>query len=190
MIYGFDQAVFNYLHSWAGVFPTLDAVLIFSAVYLLYAMIAGVLTYAILGYFFRAHDMRQKARLCFWLAATSSVIARVVIAEPLRMLVARSRPFEAWTLPRQLIDHAIGHSFPSGHATLAFAIAAAVFAYHRKAGLLLFGAAGLIGISRVIAGVHWPSDIVGGAIIGVAGAWISGMALRRKGYFFHREHST
>ena len=62
-------------------------------------------------------------------------------------------------------------SFPSGHSTFFFALAATVYFYNKKWGWWFFLAAIIINISRVIAGVHYPSDILGGAIIGILVAY-------------------
>lgn len=63
-------------------------------------------------------------------------------------------------------------AFPSVPATTAFAFAAAVWPYNRRAGIVLFVMAGLWGFARVFGGVHWPSDIVAGAVVGIASAWL------------------
>jgi len=61
-------------------------------------------------------------------------------------------------------------SFPSDHATGAFAIAAAVFLRNRALGGIALVMAALVAIGRVAVGTHWPSDVVGGAAIGIAAA--------------------
>ncbi len=63
-------------------------------------------------------------------------------------------------------------SFPSDHATAAFAIAVAIFLRHRKAGTLALILATLVSISRVALGTHYPSDVIGGALLGTAAALV------------------
>jgi undecaprenyl-diphosphatase len=60
----------------------------------------------------------------------------------------------------------IDGAFPSGHTVLAFALAVTVFMHDRKVGWWFLASALLIGIARVIANVHYPVDIVGGAFLG------------------------
>lgn len=77
-----------------------------------------------------------------------------------------------------LVSHEPGNAFPSDHAALAGALAAAVLRLSGKslraagAFLLLLGIA--VGASRVLAGLHYPVDVAAGLAAGVAGAWIAG----------------
>ncbi len=57
-------------------------------------------------------------------------------------------------------------AFPSGHTTLAFALAVTIFLHDRKVGWFYLAGALAIGTARVLANVHYPIDIVGGAFIG------------------------
>jgi undecaprenyl-diphosphatase len=66
-----------------------------------------------------------------------------------------------------------GNSFPSSHASNCFAIATVCFLFYRRRGWIAFLPAGLVAISRVYVGVHWPSDVLVGSLIGVACGWIS-----------------
>lgn len=60
-------------------------------------------------------------------------------------------------------------SFPSVHTYIAFAIATSIFLYgHKRLGSALFVVAALIGIGRVGAGLHYPTDVIGGAFLGIA----------------------
>jgi undecaprenyl-diphosphatase len=70
-------------------------------------------------------------------------------------------------------------SFPSDHASAAFAIAFAVFFVSRRAGAVFLGLALAIGLSRIALGLHYPSDIAAGAVVGfVAAATVHAFARR------------
>ena len=60
------------------------------------------------------------------------------------------------------------NSFPSGHTTTIFAFAGAMSLLLRRRAItiLLIAAASLIGISRIVVGVHWPQDVLAGALLG------------------------
>lgn len=57
-------------------------------------------------------------------------------------------------------------AFPSAHTALAFSLASTIFMHDKKVGFWYLGAALLIGTARVLANVHYPIDILGGAVIG------------------------
>jgi undecaprenyl-diphosphatase len=63
-------------------------------------------------------------------------------------------------------------TFPSNATFVGFAIATAVWLHNRNAGWISYLLALLLGVSRVVGGVHYPSDILGGAVIGVTVAYL------------------
>jgi undecaprenyl-diphosphatase len=86
---------------------------------------------------------------------------------------ARPRPYEAHPAHTHLfVPASHDPSFPSDHATAAFAIAVALLLRHRKAGLLALGLALAVSVSRVVVGTHYPSDVLAGAAIGAMAALI------------------
>jgi undecaprenyl-diphosphatase len=88
---------------------------------------------------------------------------------------------DVWARPRPYVSHPGAHlfiapspdpSFPSDHATAAFAIAVALLLRHRKAGWIAFALAAVLSIARVAVGTHYPGDVAAGAIIGAAAALV------------------
>jgi undecaprenyl-diphosphatase len=71
---------------------------------------------------------------------------------------------------RMLVDCGPGKSFPSSHAVNNFAVATLFGFYYRRAAWALFAWAAVVALSRVAVGVHYPSDAIGGAAIGM---WIA-----------------
>lgn len=124
-----------------------------------------------------------------------SVMFAVLCTEVLKYVIGRSRPFVGGEANAFYFAHFSGSpafaSLPSGHATTAFALAFAVAAVWRRAAPVMFLYAVLICISRVILLAHHPSDVVGGALMGVIGAmairyWF---AARRLGFKIGRDGS-
>jgi undecaprenyl-diphosphatase len=100
-------------------------------------------------------------------------ISRIVVVEIMRHFFFRLRPFAIGQGNYLPIDqNSAEPSMPSGHAALFFALATAVYFYNKKLGIFLFISAFLISISRVFVGVHWPSDILAGALVGIFSGWL------------------
>jgi undecaprenyl-diphosphatase len=89
------------------------------------------------------------------------------IAGTLKILVARPRPFVALTNVILLGSMDKTPSFPSGHATSAFMIAVLLSGRFKKYALF-YAFAALVAFSRVYIGVHYPSDVIAGSLIGAA----------------------
>ncbi len=167
-----DLAIFQWLNGFAGASPALDMLIRFCAVYLWYVMVGGALGVVLIPCIKDFKNFRHACGDLLLYALSAAVIARFVVTEFIRVVYERARPFEVVEGTRQLVEHSAGAAFPSGHASFVFAIAAAVAAYYPKTGALFFAAATAIAVARVAAGIHWPSDVLAGAIVGIATALI------------------
>ncbi len=156
----FDFLIFNFINGLAGKWWPFDWLGIFFAEYLGYFIV--LITIFIL---FKEKNWRQKIYF-FALAGLSVILARGIITEIIRFFYERPRPFLTLQI-QPLIEHNLTSSFPSGHAAAFFALALAIFYFNRKWGwrCLIFSL--LIGAARIFTGIHWPSDILAGAVIGL-----------------------
>lgn len=106
-----------------------------------------------------------------------------LVTEDIKDLVQRPRPY-AGIAPSYL--YTSNYSFPSGHALTAFIAATIILAYFGwKWGLVSYLVAALIGISRIVLDVHYPSDVIAGAAIGIALGGLIMFAACRMGLYNH-----
>jgi membrane-associated phospholipid phosphatase len=108
------------------------------------------------------------------LYVASSVAATVIITSIAKYSIKRSRPFETYPFIEK--ESAGGSpSFPSGHTSEAFALATSVSLTYPKWYIIApsFLWAGAVGYSRMDLGVHYPSDVLAGAILGAGCAWLT-----------------
>lgn len=122
---------------------------------------AGWLALGLLGSVWQRHDPVRRAR---WRQGTATVAASYATNQAIKLTVRRRRPQLPELAP--LTRTVSQLSLPSAHSTTAFA---AVQAYR---GLMpappLVAAALLIALSRPYLGVHWPSDVLAGTLLGTA----------------------
>ena len=102
----------------------------------------------------------------FLLVAATSVVASLVNAV-LKYAVGRQRPPSIVLDPEPLMEVPTTSSFPSGHAMSSFACAFVLARLAPRLAIPSFVLAALIAISRVYVGVHYPLDILVGAVLGV-----------------------
>ena len=86
----------------------------------------------------------------------------------IKRLAARARPYLSLEWLELLVHEEASFSFPSGHSASSFACAAALTCAFGKKGALAFIPAALIALSRIYVGVHYPSDVLIGAVLGSA----------------------
>jgi undecaprenyl-diphosphatase len=103
--------------------------------------------------------------------ATAAAGLGLLVNQPIAHAVDRARPYIAHPLHAHLlIARSHDPSFPSDHATGAFALAVGVWLYDRVLGTILLALAAVLSFARVYVGTHYPGDVIGGALIGAAAA--------------------
>jgi membrane-associated phospholipid phosphatase len=123
-------------------------------------------------WFFARPRGSLRSKLAAASAGISAVVALLVNAV-LGHLWYHARPFADH--PKQtvlLVHHGADNSFPSDHASVAFAVAFAVLVFHRRLGIVLLAVAVGVGLDRIFVGVHYPIDVLTSVLVGLGAALV------------------
>lgn len=156
---------------------------VFSARYVIFLEIAWIL---LIGLTDKRKNLRHAAR-----EAGISLLLAMYVALMLSNFIGRLRPFMADSLVYRLIPAPLSmHSFPSAHASAAFALAFAIAWTDRRTAIIPVILAVLVGFGRVATGVHYPSDVLAGVIVGFVVVFIVRLlhAAVRRTAWYHERH--
>ncbi|HEY4502111.1 MAG TPA: phosphatase PAP2 family protein [Candidatus Paceibacterota bacterium] len=155
-----------------------DFIIIFCAKYLLYisALALGV-------YWLRSPRIN---RLEFAAAAAAALALAYALARLAGLFFSHYQPFATQGFD-PLIPHAVDNSFPSDHAALAGALAGVASLYNRGLGVLLWILAVAVAAGRMLAGLHYPVDVIVGLVLGGIAAAAAYWSIHL--YFSTRSHT-
>ena len=159
-----DLYLFDLINGFAGKRQWLDYLAMFFAQYFEYFLLLALLIFLLVNF---KKYWRMVAE-----SVVAAVFARFVLAEIIRWPWFRPRPFVVENFIPLISQNPAEASFPSGHASFYFAVSTIVYIYNKKAGILFYIASFLIVLSRIFVGVHWPSDILVGALLGISIGWL------------------
>ncbi|MCI1930449.1 MAG: phosphatase PAP2 family protein [Clostridia bacterium] len=114
------------------------------------------------------HCLKSGSAL-FIALALSALLGNVL----LKNIIMRQRPCWVDTSILTLLHNPSDYSFPSGHAFSSFACAFSVYLYDKNIGSILILLAIMIAFSRLYFGVHYPTDVIFGAIFGICTSFMS-----------------
>ncbi|MCL4487244.1 MAG: phosphatase PAP2 family protein [Chloroflexi bacterium] len=158
-----DWTMFLAINQFAGQSQVLDALgeLFAEYAFLLYALLLAGL------WFLPAAVALRRERQQRVLNAIGALAGALLSAHLIGVFFYRARPFVTHSVT-QLIPYTPDASFPSDHTTLAFALIIALWLVLGRTRLFCLGLAALIGLARVFVGLHYPTDVLGGAVLGAA----------------------
>ena len=170
-----NEAIFYFFYNFAHQSAFFDDLVVFLAVYFPYVVVFLAGVFIIMHHeIFKAESTfqvfieKKKEILRAFLTGTVAYL----LGYGLKILIEAPRPIIALAYKQDLSLQVIplfnehGYAFPSGHVTFFFALTTSIFFFHKKAGYWFMACAIIIGIARVIAGVHFPIDILGGCVLG------------------------
>lgn len=163
-----NDSLFVALNGFAGISPLFDTVVLFFAVWYIYiiALVAATTWY---------QDIKKESLSEFW-KNTRALVAAVVGAEALTLIIRffYESPRPLWEFDIPYLFEKTSNSFPSGHTMFAFSLATAIYFFgNKKIAYMLYASGLFIGTARIIAGVHYPLDILGGIVLGAATGYLA-----------------
>jgi undecaprenyl-diphosphatase len=162
---GWDVGVFHAINGLAGRVDSIDDIVEWISRFGPFVMVAGLIALWLWPGTRLVRDERQWTVIAATLAACLAMGVNQVIIR----IWERPRPFLAHQA-HLLMAPKYDSSFPSDHATFAFAVAVSVALVFRRVGIVALVMAVLIGFSRIYVGEHYFSDVVVGSSIGTAAA--------------------
>jgi undecaprenyl-diphosphatase len=150
-----DLNLFQLINRLSGRLRPVDLLMIFvsNRIRYVYILITALLLF----------KNRRNKRIA--LETGSSIFISFVIQFFIKIFYYKPRPFKKRRVGI-LIPSKMDSSFPSKHTVLAFAASTSLLMFHRRLGIMMTWLSALTGFSRIWVGHHYPSDIVGSALIG------------------------
>ena len=122
----------------------------------------------------------KKTRKVGLTAGISLSLEAILINLTIKKIVGRTRPYVVNEAIEYITTRPSDNSFPSGHTGCVFAVASVLFyMMPKKVGIPAMVIASLVGISRLYVGVHYPTDIIGGFIIGMFTGFIAKLIVEK-----------
>lgn len=135
-------------------------------------------------FFFFFLKLGKTGRIAAILAIIAVALSDQTASSMLKPLVARLRPSHELEGVRLLVGKGGQYGFPSSHAANFFAAAMVFTLYFPKYKWVYLGVAFIVSYSRIYVGVHYPADIIGGALIGIFYAWLLFMIANKIDAYF------
>lgn len=117
--------------------------------------------------------LNKKTRKIGLTVALSLILGLIFGNLIMKPMFARIRPYDINTNIILLVERLKDYSFPSGHTLAAFEFATSIFLYNKKFGTFALIFAFIMAFSRLYLYVHFPTDVLGGLVLGVIFAFIS-----------------
>ncbi|PEE73313.1 undecaprenyl-diphosphatase [Priestia megaterium] len=121
---------------------------------------------------------REENRMMI-ISATISFILAEMMGKIAGTLHSNNQPFAELSNVNKLIEKAVDNSFPSDHTILFFAFCMTFFIYQKRWRYIWIMLALVVGISRIWVGVHYPADVIVGAIISIFSTFIASFIVSR-----------
>lgn len=157
----FNIDAFRLINDLGKQYPYLNPVIVFLAEYMLYFLCLSIVVY----WFTRTNRNRMMV-----IQAVIAFILAEILGKIAGQFHSHYQPFAVLPHVNQLIEHDIDNSFPSDHTILFFSVCISFWLVRKKGEWLWLMLPFCVAISRIWVGVHYPIDVITGALLGVISA--------------------
>ncbi|GED18245.1 undecaprenyl-diphosphatase [Aneurinibacillus migulanus] len=157
----FNIDAFRLINDLGKQYPYLNPVIVFLAEYMLYFLCLSIVVY----WFTRTNKNRMMV-----IQAVIAFILAEILGKMAGQFHSHYQPFAVLPHVNQLIEHDIDNSFPSDHTILFFSVCISFWLVRKKGEWLWLMLPLCVAISRIWVGVHYPIDVITGALLGVISA--------------------
>ena len=169
-----NNSIFYFFNNFLFQYDWLDSIVWFSAVPLIYIMFFVGAIFIFINY--KLYDFKNilkilKVNIRQVIYIPFATAFAWLVSDVLKVAIHTDRPFIAFNDTYTLFSET-GFAFPSSHSATAGALAFAVFFVNKRLGYVFMICAVLVGVSRIVAGVHFPIDILGGYLLGFGVAYL------------------
>ncbi|MBT2667199.1 undecaprenyl-diphosphatase [Bacillus sp. ISL-4] len=158
-----NSTLFRMINNLGKQYTDLNPFFVFIAEYMIYFLVLAVLMFLF--------SRRNKNRIMVICAFITLVISEL-LAKIAGQFHSNNQPFAELPNVNRLVEKAVNNSFPSDHTIIFFSFCITFWLFKRGWGILWVILAVLVGISRIWVGVHYPADVLVGAIISIVSATI------------------
>jgi len=165
--------VFRAINDLGKQHDSLNPIAIFMADYMIYVLALGIAVY----WFTRTNQNRMMVIQSAFAVGLAEVLGKMA-----GTIYYHSQPFAELPHVNKLIAHAVDNAFPSDHSIVFFSICFSFWLVRKKEGWAWLIIACFVGISRIWVGVHYPGDVLTGALIGICAASFSYWVVPKLGF--------
>ncbi|MFE5431042.1 undecaprenyl-diphosphatase [Peribacillus simplex] len=158
-----NSTLFRMINNLGKQYTDLNPFFVFIAEYMIYFLVLAVLMFL----FSRRNNNRIMVICAFITLVISELLAKIA-----GQFHSNNQPFAELPNVNRLVEKAVNNSFPSDHTIIFFSFCITFWLFKRGWGILWVILAVLVGISRIWVGVHYPADVLVGAIISIVSATI------------------
>ncbi|WP_242634562.1 undecaprenyl-diphosphatase [Bacillus timonensis] len=175
-----NKDIFYQINGLGKKLPFLDVPMIMIGSYALYFLI-----FVVIFYLFKKGEQNR----IMVMSSLLSVGIAVLLGRVAGMVHSNNQPFAELPNVNQLVEKAVNNSFPSDHTMIFFAVCFSFFLFKKPGRYLWMVLACLVGFARIWVGVHYPGDILVGAILAIFAALLVYSVVSKIKGFNRQKHS-